>query len=671
MPRPDLLSLTPDDLAVLTNRGTVKRAQRELESGEATFTLTETTDGEVIVDWSDQARCTLPAGKTVSDARCNCVATTICRHVVRSVLAYQSHHAAPVGEADAKAPPAVAQPWDPGLITDEILSQHYKKPAFAAAQARFAQGVLVDLVRSAKPTARFHQLACTLRFLVPGDIRYTHCDCAEAAPCSHVLLAVWSFRLLPADKPAGFIATQQDDPPVPAELLDQTETLLRELADTGIAGLAPTWKDRVRRLEPRFMEESLIWPWEILQELLHEADRHAAHDARFSPEHVASLVGEWLIRADAIRSGTRATPQLLIRGSSSDRSTDIGSARYIGLGCGVRIARGGVTLTAFMQDSDSGSVVAVSRDFNDPAKDSVDIPKPFHRLAETSVVRGLTLAGLGGGQLILQGGKRAADHRIVVGRAKASGTGQAYAWESLRAPVRVEDFGELRARLGALPPASLRPRYVAENLHVLPVAAVLGAKFIEATQTIDVLIRDIREEIALVRHPYVARGQEGSEALLQMLADASQRLLFVAGQVAQTASGLLIRPTTLVFEKDGVRRGIQPWVDRFVSKQIASARSAEDAVAHRADDRFRQELGALLGEVLLLGLGRADGPAARTWTALAQHGESIGYDRFVRPVRKLGDELTRKLSTTQWTSEAAAPILLQLSLLNRLAEDVT
>ena len=36
MPRPDLLALSPDDLAVLTNRGTVKRAQRELESGEVT-----------------------------------------------------------------------------------------------------------------------------------------------------------------------------------------------------------------------------------------------------------------------------------------------------------------------------------------------------------------------------------------------------------------------------------------------------------------------------------------------------------------------------------------------------------------------------------------------------------------------------------------------------------
>lgn len=30
MPREDLLHLTPDDLAALTNRGTVKRAQREL-----------------------------------------------------------------------------------------------------------------------------------------------------------------------------------------------------------------------------------------------------------------------------------------------------------------------------------------------------------------------------------------------------------------------------------------------------------------------------------------------------------------------------------------------------------------------------------------------------------------------------------------------------------------
>ena len=62
------------------------------------------------------------------------------------------------------------------------------------------QGVLVELVRSAKPTARFHQLACTIRFAVPGDAQAAHCNCAEPTPCSHVPLAIWAFRKLPSQR---------------------------------------------------------------------------------------------------------------------------------------------------------------------------------------------------------------------------------------------------------------------------------------------------------------------------------------------------------------------------------------------------------------------------------------------------------------------------------------
>ena len=54
MPRADLLALTLDDLNVLSNRGLVKRAQRELESEEFTCQSAESDDGTVtlpVVRW--------------------------------------------------------------------------------------------------------------------------------------------------------------------------------------------------------------------------------------------------------------------------------------------------------------------------------------------------------------------------------------------------------------------------------------------------------------------------------------------------------------------------------------------------------------------------------------------------------------------------------------------
>src|ERR1700722_16456952 len=125
MPRRDLLALTHDDLSALTNRGTVKRAQREIDSGEDGCEIAESDAGEVAVKWTDDVKCVFPAGGTVAQGRCSCVATTLCRHLVRSVLAYQKKSAQAAGPASA---PALA-PWDPGTIGDEELAKYFKKPA--------------------------------------------------------------------------------------------------------------------------------------------------------------------------------------------------------------------------------------------------------------------------------------------------------------------------------------------------------------------------------------------------------------------------------------------------------------------------------------------------------------------------------------------------------------
>ena len=151
MPRADLLRIAPDDLAALTNRGTVKRAQRELDGAEVTGTLDESPDGTVVATWSDGAVCTLPGGKTVSDARCTCSATELCRHVVRTVLAYQ--------RGTPAAPEAASGAWNPGTVTDDELARHFKPAVLAAARTRFESGLLVEVVTGERPTARFHDLA--------------------------------------------------------------------------------------------------------------------------------------------------------------------------------------------------------------------------------------------------------------------------------------------------------------------------------------------------------------------------------------------------------------------------------------------------------------------------------------------------------------------------------
>src|SRR5947208_2551428 len=152
MPRADLLALSADDLATLTNRGTVKRAQREVEANELTCELAETPEGAVTARWSDGVECLLPAGAVVRDGRYSCAAAGLCRHIIRTVLAYQRQ----ATRASPGEPPAPAEPWDPGAISDEELARHYRPAALNKLREQFSRGVLVELVRSSKPSARFH-----------------------------------------------------------------------------------------------------------------------------------------------------------------------------------------------------------------------------------------------------------------------------------------------------------------------------------------------------------------------------------------------------------------------------------------------------------------------------------------------------------------------------------
>src|SRR5262249_18024257 len=315
----------------------------------------------------------------------------------------------------------------------------------------------------------------------------------------------------------------------------------------GISGAPPTWASRLTRLEEACRKANLVWPAEVVAELAEQQERYAAHDARFGPDRVADLVGELLIRCDAIRNDTGALPQLLIRGSRSDQPMLLGAARFIGLGCGARPGRRSVELTAYLQDSDSGSVVAVSRGFAEPEPDAE--PKPFGDLAQAPAVKRTSFASLGVGQLLIRGGKRTTSFHLLPGRAEASVQPQAFAWENLRPPALVEDFAELDGRLSALPPASLRPRRVAEDFHVCPVAGVEATRFDGPTQTVQATLLDAGGRRVLLAHPFTSRGQDGAEALLALLGSAPDKLRFVSGPVRRGPTGLVIHPVCLVWQE--------------------------------------------------------------------------------------------------------------------------
>jgi len=738
--RADILALSLDDLVAFSNRGTVKRALKEVTENQVTAQIEETPDGEVTFRWSDGRVSTLPAQHTLREGRCTCAAAGICRCLIRAVLAYQqlasggaastapaadapappesSAAAEPAPSADqspaasgippepiAEAPPeearvaapvapspvAVNEPWDPGTITDEQLAQHFPKALLTKARKAYEQGELVELIRGPKPQAHFHQRSTTIRFLVPGDPRYFHCDCAEHAQCSCVPLAIWAFRQLPPDRTAGLVSTQSVAYPVPSDLLGELSHLLTELIETGLANVPTAWKDRLSRAATRCRQQGLLWPAEILGELLHLHQQYHEHSALFESQALAVLVGELLIRCDAIQNQPPAVPQLLIRGATNDTLTEMASARLIGLGCWVVHHRHSVEMFAFLQDDDSGTLVAVSRNFEKPADDQA--PPSFARLARYSITKGMSLAAIGSSNLVVQGAKRTPNRRLVLGRRPAVLHSQSYAWEKLRPPVLVDDFAALDAQRATLPPTALRPRRVTEDLYVLEVAQAVDVAYDPVSQTVQATLFDAQGSRSQLRHPYTSGGEAGFEALLTVLGalDASRRIKYVAGRVRRSGAGLVIAPTCLVFQTPQGRMGLQPWVDTPAEAQrilaaLGNTSPAEETAATQRDDDalppdapdsptnetapWTDDASALLGELLLLGARRADSGVVRQWQELATRGESYGYDRLPRLVRRLADSLERRLHEARWNAGPAVELASSLAVALRLAMDL-
>lgn len=666
MPRADLLHLTPDDLAALTNRGTVKRARRELDDNEVTAELDEAANGTVVAEWSDGVTCTLPGGRTLADARCTCPATELCRHAVRTVLAYQDRAAAAAPHGAAAPAPAA---WDPGDIPDDELAKHFKPVALGQARALYEKGLLLELLKGHKPSARFHDLACTLWFQVPGDPRYVHCDCAAAPPCVHVPLAVWAFRRVPAGRAAALVSTRAHELPVPVGALDRAEAVLVRGAEVGLAGGGPAWRDELARTEAACRAAGLVWPAEVLADLVLRYEQYAGHDARFAPEEVADLAGELALRCDAIRADTGAVPQLLVRGSASDRATDIGSARFVGLGCGVRVGRRGATVVAYLQDADSGSMVALSRAFADPPADAPEAPKPFWQLAQTAAVKGATFAQLGAGQLLVSGGRRSTGYQLALGRAGATVNPQGFAWEQLRPPVLAERFADVRARLGALPPAALRPRRVAEDFHVCAVTGAEAFAFRPDAQAVEAVVTDAAGDRALVRHPFTGRGAEGAERLLARLHAAPGELRFVAGPARPNGDTVVVEPVALVWDGP-TRTVVQPWVDRAGGEPVPAGERPRAEPARAAPcAEWARDLLAETGELFLTGLRRAGAPALKAWRDLTARAERLGLARMAAVAGRVARGLEAKAGTAKWDAGPTAAALVRAAALARLARE--
>lgn len=303
-----------------------------------------------------------------------------------------------------------------------------------------------------------------------------------------------------------------------------------------------------------------------------------------------------------------------------------------------------------MQDVSTGTVLGIQHEHADP--EGAD-PHDFHKLGGLSIRRGMSMHSLGAGQLLLKSAKRTPNHRLVLPRGHVSINPQSYEWEKLRAPVLVEDFGEVSGRLESLPPAPLRPRRVTEDLHVCQIESVEGVSFDTAQQALRAILKGRRGNLAELCHPFTSRGRQGFEKLAAELENSKKRLRFVSGRFHGSRGQLRVHAVACVFETRGNRTAIQPWTESHQGDS-AELSVGDEASIESPITVLQARLESLIAEMTLMGLRQLDAASIANCGELGQQFEAAGFTRIPTVISRLHDLLAQKQQQRRWTASVKA-----------------
>ncbi|MBU8861188.1 MULTISPECIES: hypothetical protein [unclassified Micromonospora] len=593
MTRDDLIALTPDVLAALSNRGLVKRATKEVDAGERP-TLTVDADGTMRAAYPDEVTVTLPVGGGLTAGICSCPAPGVCRHLLAAVLTYLRAHAdaagrgatpdrdagpgrdavsnrkaapdgkvGPGGKAgpDRRADPdghaapgrdgaaAGEEPWrwSPGDVTDEELAAAIGAPALTAARRRLRRGYTAVVHRpdAADPVPRVELPTGTVRFLVPRQIGYARGDAADDGG-EAVALAVWACRTADREHPdrpeaqvrVGGAATVTDRP-----ALDAAVALAADVLLAGAPHLGSGVDARLAAARRDLDAAGLRWPLLAVDDLAGQLEAYAARGARYRPETFADLLAELPARRRAVVNAG-ATPAERVLGAQEPAETPLRRVRLTGLGARVRESGGEVGVDVVLAHPAAVSVLVLRRAY--PVTDGG--PPTGHELAGRRVT-GTTLGALATGNVVSESAVRSAAHqlRFAAGRLArttvAPGAGE---WSGLPPGLLVRDPDALAAELAGRPPRLLRSRTAAESVRVLALGEVRAVGYAAGEQRLHATVTGADGGTATVTATHHGAAPGALDALAAALEGTHGPPRYISGTVRRGADGLVVEPLAVV-----------------------------------------------------------------------------------------------------------------------------
>lgn len=556
--RADLLALTPQALAQLSNMGLVKRAQRELGEGLGP-SLVESPDGTVVGTFADGIVAKLPPSTTLKESPCTCGATSVCRHRVAVALAYAPWHATLTAQASddegsndesddsqgSEASDPTDESWSPGDLQDDVLVRALGDRVLDRARRTLRRGLVATVERDEIPTAKLP--SCTVRFLVPGDVSYARCDCVDAGgACEHLALAVWAFREADEVAPRGSraIVSLGGGAPISASTksaLDEALALAHAVLARGVETFQPA-PTRFARAKTQLAREGVVWVHDLVADLEVALEGYQARSALHGTREVVALLIELLARARAGLAEDSELPARFVLGRGEAPETHLDHIRLVSLGARLRADGRTRFADVFLADPDTATVLVLRKrwDFDEKTE-----PLNGPDLGARRIAGHVSLHSLAHGQLVSKVVRRLANRSIELGTSRAaqsSVTPQTGDHSFLPAPLLVRDLAEHAKRAAQAPPRMLRPRVLAEDVHVVSVSAVEDIGYSSAEQRLFATLSDEAGHRFTLLLSHRSAAPNAIDATLAALDDSPR---FVTGSLVHTAGGFQLTPLSL------------------------------------------------------------------------------------------------------------------------------
>lgn len=653
--RDDLLALTPETVAAVSNLGLVKRAQREQEAGKGP-TLAEEADGTVVGTCDDGAVARLPPGRTLKDAACSCGAPTVCRHRVATALAYRAWSSTPAPVAPAS--------WSPGELGDDTLDALPRR-VLDEARALRRRGIVVEVHRStpADPVPAAILPSATVRFLVPGMLAWARCDCVVSQGCAHAVVAVWAFREADALDPARPVLTVDVRDAVSvlaAPGLDDACTLARQLAVDGVASSRDGLAQQVAVVRARLDAAGDVWPSLALETLEDLLGRYRTRSARYHAAAVTAVMAELEARLRASRGGGEL-PARFVLGRGEPLETRLDHVRLVGLGARLVAEGRDREVEVLLADPTTGTVLVLRRSW---AFAEGELVPEGPGLGRRRLTGATTMAGLAAGQVVTRVAHRRANRELRLSQSSAGATSvtpQTGVWADLGSEVSVRDVAATLAARADRAPRCLRPRVATEDVHAVAVGAVRAVGWDAAEQVVVAEVEDAVGGSFRVARPFRAAAPRSADAVAAALLGRWGPPRFIAGELRRGPLGPELVPTAIA-------------ADRVIVPDFEVDVAAVDLIptsARPPTDRMLAALaavGGLLDESVHHGMRGV----AASWPVrgreVAAELSKVGLTRLGARASSLADAVAAARSSGRW--EAASDAWLELAVSHSVATDL-